>query len=98
MHVDKEITELINVFYERIKPYCSDLNENEVSAIIAGLNDYFASFYEIKEALIKVKEFKDKEDIYDGVWDIRFELVHHIAPHIEALDEPMLKLTGSMEK
>lgn len=83
----------INEFCQKILGLSKSINEMEKSAIAAGFNDILVGIEKIQKNMEIITYCENNEEIAELLFDIHFELVNHIKPHIESMDAPLLKIS-----
>jgi len=80
----------LEIFYEKIFSLTNILNKNEESAVSAGFYDILEGIEKIKLLMKKIVDSNKKEEISDFLFEIHFELMHHIKLHIESMQVPFI--------
>ncbi len=73
-----------------------DLADDEISSIVAGLNDFLDSHDKVIVIITKIIESDNNEEIQDGLIALQVELVNHIKYHIIDMENPLMKIINKL--
>jgi NTP pyrophosphatase (non-canonical NTP hydrolase) len=88
---------IVKTLEEKLESLGINLPNEDLSAILAGLNDILEAIPEIEKTINEINSTDDTEKIAENLVDLQIELVNHLKVHIIDMEEPLMKLVNSID-